>query len=129
MNIEKHLFLYIFSTNIDTYPIALPVRRKTQHRSLLTLSQPLPYLHFNLFGYERISRPSCEPLYATNTSHDKQETFLYEYAAGRIRSIEKLNYLIGNRTRDLPACNVAPQPTTLRRAPIFRVDTNFFLLL
>jgi hypothetical protein len=28
---------------------------------------------------ERISRPSCEPLYATNTSHRKQETFLYEY--------------------------------------------------
>jgi hypothetical protein len=28
---------------------------------------------------ERISQPSCEPLYALNTSHYKQETFLYEY--------------------------------------------------
>jgi hypothetical protein len=30
--------------------------------------------------HERISRLSCEPLYATNTSHRKQETFLYEYS-------------------------------------------------
>jgi hypothetical protein len=28
---------------------------------------------------ERVPRPSCEPLYATNTSHRKQEIFLYEY--------------------------------------------------
>jgi hypothetical protein len=28
---------------------------------------------------ERISRPSCEQLYATDTSHRKQETFLYKY--------------------------------------------------
>jgi hypothetical protein len=37
--------------------------------------------------------------------------------AGRISSIEKSNDLIGNRTRDLPACSVVPQPTTLQRAP------------
>jgi hypothetical protein len=36
-------------------------------------------------------------------------------AAGRIRSIEKSNELIGNRTRDLPACSIVPQPTTLPR--------------
>jgi hypothetical protein len=35
--------------------------------------------------------------------------------AGRIGSIEKCNYLIGNRTRDLPACSTVPQPTTLER--------------
>jgi hypothetical protein len=35
----------------------------------------------------------------------------------RIRSIEKYNDLIGNRTRDLPGCSTAPQPTTLPRAP------------
>jgi hypothetical protein len=29
--------------------------------------------------FEGPSRPSCEPLYATNTSHRKQETFLYGY--------------------------------------------------
>jgi hypothetical protein len=37
-------------------------------------------------------------------------------AAGRIRSIEKCNDLIGNRTRDLEACSIVPQPTTLPRA-------------
>jgi hypothetical protein len=34
-------------------------------------------------------------------------------AAGRIRPTEKPNDLIGNATRDLPACSVVPQPTTL----------------
>jgi hypothetical protein len=37
-------------------------------------------------------------------------------AAGRIKSIEKLNDLIGNRTRDFPACSIVPKPTTLPRA-------------
>jgi hypothetical protein len=36
---------------------------------------------------------------------------------GRIRSIEKSNDLIGNRTWDLPACSIVPQPTTQLRAP------------
>jgi hypothetical protein len=36
--------------------------------------------------------------------------------AGRIRSIEKSNDLIGIRTRDLPACSIVPQPVTLPRA-------------
>jgi hypothetical protein len=38
-------------------------------------------------------------------------------AAGRIRSIEKPNDLIGIRSCDLPACSIVPQPTTLPRAP------------
>jgi hypothetical protein len=38
-------------------------------------------------------------------------------AAGRMRSIEKYNDLIGNRTRGLPACSIVPQPTTVPRAP------------
>jgi hypothetical protein len=33
-----------------------------------------------------------------------------------VRSIEKSNDLIGNQIRDLPACNIVPQPTTLLRA-------------
>jgi hypothetical protein len=33
--------------------------------------------------------------------------------AGRIRSIEKKIHLIETRTRDLPACSIVPQPTTL----------------
>jgi hypothetical protein len=36
-------------------------------------------------------------------------------AGGRIRSIEKYNYLIGARTRDLLACSIVPQVTTLPR--------------
>jgi hypothetical protein len=35
--------------------------------------------------------------------------------AGRIRSIEKSSDLIGARTRNLPACSIVPQPTTLPR--------------
>jgi hypothetical protein len=37
--------------------------------------------------------------------------------AGWIRSIAKSNDLIGYPTRDLPACSIVPQPTTLPRAP------------
>jgi hypothetical protein len=39
--------------------------------------------------------------------------------AGRIRLIEKPNYLIGNRTRDLSASSIGPRPTTLPCAPSF----------
>jgi hypothetical protein len=38
-------------------------------------------------------------------------------AAERIRSIEKPSDLIRNRTRDLLACSIVPQPTTLPHAP------------
>jgi hypothetical protein len=72
-------------------------------------------------------RWGCQP-YAPTTLYlqeDSWYSFLLvaelipgPYAAGRIRSIEKKsNNLIGNRTRDLPACSIVPQPTTLPRAP------------
>jgi hypothetical protein len=35
-------------------------------------------------------------------------------AAGRIRSTEKSNDLIGNRTRDLPACSLVPPPPKIQ---------------
>jgi hypothetical protein len=38
--------------------------------------------------------------------------------AGRSRSIEKSNDLIGNQTCDLPACSIVPQPTALLHAPL-----------
>jgi hypothetical protein len=38
--------------------------------------------------------------------------------AGRIRSIEKSNDLIGNRTRDIPACSIVPERSTLPLPPI-----------
>jgi hypothetical protein len=37
--------------------------------------------------------------------------------AERIRSIKKSNDPTRNRTRDLPACSIVPQPTMLPRAP------------
>jgi hypothetical protein len=36
--------------------------------------------------------------------------------AGRIRSIEKSNGFTGNRTHNLPACSIMPQPTMLLHA-------------
>jgi hypothetical protein len=47
--------------------------------------------------------------------------------AGRIRSIEKSNDLIENRTRDLPACSVVPEPTTLPRAPSKKWSPYFLM--
>jgi hypothetical protein len=52
-------------------------------KSFWLLSQSLPHLvgyHLQISKVlERISRPSCEPLYMKNTSHCKHETFIYEY--------------------------------------------------
>jgi hypothetical protein len=39
-------------------------------------------------------------------------------AAGRIRSTEKSNDLIGNRNRALPDCSIVPQATTVLHAPL-----------
>jgi hypothetical protein len=43
--------------------------------------------------------------------------------AKRIRTIKKSNDLIGTRTRDLPACSIQPQPTTLpcRRINLWKI--------
>jgi hypothetical protein len=64
-------------------PFTLPVRWNPQHISHLTVSEPFPQLrgsHLLLSNVlQRISRSRCEPLYMTDTSHRKQETFLYEY--------------------------------------------------
>jgi hypothetical protein len=40
-------------------------------------------------------------------------------SAGMIRSIEKSNDLIGNRTRDLLSCSIVPQPATLSHVPTY----------
>jgi hypothetical protein len=69
---EKFISLYGLHQHWYTCPIALPVRRNT-------LSQPLPHLCFNLFVISEIFATEVEPLYATNTSHSKQEKILYEY--------------------------------------------------
>jgi hypothetical protein len=44
-----------------------------------------------------------------------------------MRLIEKSNNDIGNRTRDLPACSIEPQPTKLPRAPRLYLPTTIIL--
>jgi hypothetical protein len=69
-------------------------RRPAGRPAALTLRK-FPGSHF----YQRRSRPEDQNV------------------AGNIRSIEKSNDLIAIRTRDLAACGIVPQPTTLPRAP------------
>jgi hypothetical protein len=63
--------------------MAVMIFRFIQIEVFCLLSQRIPHLvghHLRLSNVlERISRLSCEPLYATNTSHRKQGPFLYEY--------------------------------------------------
>jgi hypothetical protein len=68
----------------STYPppTLIHLSHRVETRSIEVfwlLSQPFPYARFNFFVLEIISGPSCELLYATNTSHCKQKTLLYEY--------------------------------------------------
>jgi hypothetical protein len=42
-----------------------------------------------------------------------------------LEQLKKTNDLIGNRTHDLPACSIVPQPTTVPRAP----PSNFIIKL
>jgi hypothetical protein len=79
---KKRLFLNISTTNIDTRVPSLYQSVETRCIEVFwLLSQPLPHLvgqRLRLSNVlERISRPSCEPLYGTNISHPKQETFLH----------------------------------------------------
>jgi hypothetical protein len=81
---EKRLFLDISFTNSDTSTLVPSLYQCVKTRSIevfCLLSQPVsPFHRLRLWNVlQRISRPSCEPLYATNTSLRKQETFLYEY--------------------------------------------------
>jgi hypothetical protein len=43
--------------------------------------------------------------------------------------LKKSNDLIGNRTRDLPACSIVPQPTKLPRDLEAYLLTNITLIL
>jgi hypothetical protein len=71
---KKFIYRHILHQNWYTRPISLLTRRNPQHIS------PLTCLSDFRISVERISRPSCEPLYATNTSQCTHETFLYEYS-------------------------------------------------
>jgi hypothetical protein len=72
---KRHFSTYLHQ-HWYTYPISLQVRRNPQHRSLLTVVSVTCAAPFQLLGRQC---NVCEPLYATDTSHSKQETFLYEY--------------------------------------------------
>jgi len=41
-------------------------------------------------------------------------------------SMKNSNDIIGNRTRDLPACGAVPQLTAPPHAPPFEIDVNSF---
>jgi hypothetical protein len=75
---KKHLFHDISSTNFDTLVPSLYQRVETQKS--FEMSEPLPDRRFKTSSSsaKRVTL-SCEPLSATNTSHRKQETFIYEY--------------------------------------------------
>jgi hypothetical protein len=70
-------------------------------RSALRAGRPLlPGRFLVLISVKKLSRPQGH------------------IAAGRIRSTEKSSDLNGNRTRDLPACSIVPESTTLQRDPL-----------
>jgi hypothetical protein len=64
-----------------TCPIAYQCveTRSIQVEVFLLLSQSLPHLRFNLFVISEMFAAKAETLYATDTSHRKKETYLYEY--------------------------------------------------
>jgi hypothetical protein len=89
---EKYIFLDISSTNIDTFVPSLYQCVGTRRieaffdcclsHLLLSQSQQGDMVGHHLrlsHVLERISRLSCEPLYATNTPHRKEKIFIYEY--------------------------------------------------
>jgi hypothetical protein len=80
---KKHLLLGTFSTNIDTLVPSLYQCVETRSRSILIVVSATSAPPFQPLRHQRnvchVYLPSFEPLYATNTSHRKHGTFLYEY--------------------------------------------------
>jgi hypothetical protein len=59
--------------------MTLPVRRSSQHKSLLTVVSATSAPPFQPPAISETFAAKAETLYATNTSLRKQEAFLYEY--------------------------------------------------
>jgi hypothetical protein len=61
---------------------------------------------------------ACRPLLS---QEDSRYSFLLEAESipgkDEVNLKKKISYLIGARTSDLPACSIAPQPSTLPRTP------------
>ena len=113
---ELQLHLFINSAlNKGERSASLPGRFTPEGKVLITTSKgELPVSH--LVKY-----------LSTPVAFTPQEIFLLfisvrgcqpqvNSAIGRIMSMENSNDTIGNRTRDLPACNAVPQPTGPARA-------------
>jgi hypothetical protein len=90
---------HIFHQHCYTCPIALPKRRTRSIEVFKLLTHRLPHLvehRLQLSNViERIYRPTCETLYATNTSNRKHEIFLYEYSLHWVLCAQKKTH---NRT-------------------------------
>jgi hypothetical protein len=80
---KEHLFLDISSTNIDTLIPSLYQCIKTHKKKKTPLDCSLTHFRTSVSTSSSSAKrlpPVCEPLYTTNSSHRKQETFLYEYS-------------------------------------------------
>jgi hypothetical protein len=81
---KKFISRHILHQHWYTCPIALPIRRNPQHRSIFDCC--LSHFRISVSTSSSAKRlpPSCEPLYATNTSNHKQNMFLYESPLHRV---------------------------------------------
>jgi hypothetical protein len=76
---KKFISRHVLHEHWYTCPTALPVRRNPQHRSLFDSCLSHFRISVSTSSSAKHLPPSCEPVYATNTSHRKQDTFLHEY--------------------------------------------------
>jgi hypothetical protein len=77
LKLEKNIYFstYVPPTLTDTHVPSLYQCVETRSTEIFwLLSEPLHHLVGSTF-----ESPSCEPRYATNISHQKNEPFLYEY--------------------------------------------------
>jgi hypothetical protein len=81
-NLGKHIFLDVFSTSMS--------HRFTSVCSVSATSAP-PFQPLHQRNVCHVSWPRCEPLYARDTSHHKQEIFLYEYPLNWVLLLTKTN--------------------------------------
>jgi hypothetical protein len=44
-------------------------------------------------------------------------------------SMKNSNHIIGNRTRDLPACSAVPQPPAPQRIPNIQVEMDIIIII
>jgi hypothetical protein len=109
-NVKHVTFEHGKNIYFSTYPPPTSLYQCVETRSIEVFwlsTQPLPHLvgHYMRLSnvLHRISRPKCEPLYATSTSHRKQETFPYEYP------LHWVILLTRKRTTELCSSIVRPQ--------------------